>query len=98
MTLYIVTAYILLTLVAGRIAYFHMRVADGVEDEGLDRFMTGAMAMLIGSFWPLALPVAIVMWKPAKTPGEIKAERDAMAVRIQELEAELGIRGGDERP
>lgn len=90
------SAYLLIALVTARIAYGRIRAHDtalGNLDDVEDRILNGLGSTLIGVAWPVGLLIAVVMWKPAKTPAELKAERNAMADRIRELEAELGIRG-----
>jgi hypothetical protein len=61
--------------------------------DGEDAATNGIMALLLGCAWPLIIPFAAVVYRPAKTPEEVKVERDALQVRIRELETELQIRG-----
>lgn len=70
-----------------------VRAFGADEFDGVGAAIYGVMALMCGFFWPLAIPVAAVVYRPAKTPEEVKTERDALQVRIRELEADLQIRG-----
>jgi len=66
---------------------------DGGSDDAIDRFIAGFMSLFAGHFWPLAAPVALVLWKPRKTPEQVAVENEQMKQRIAQLERELGIGG-----
>lgn len=98
----IVGGYVLGWLLASRFAYHAIRndplIGETGDDDGIDRAMNGAMAFIVGLFWPLALPVAVVMWRPPPTRGQIAAaeqahddEKRALERRIAELERELNL-------
>lgn len=90
--------YAAIALLTARHIYGRIRASD-IKQWGADKFdgedamMNGVAALFAGVFWPLALIVLVVIYKPTKGAEELKAERDAMAKRIAELEAELGMRG-----
>jgi hypothetical protein len=93
----IVSGYVLAMLITGRFAYRAVREDMGSADP-IDRFMGAAVSLFAGMLWPLALPVAIVMWHPKPTSAEVEAELAERRVengklqrRITELERELGI-------
>lgn len=77
---------------AARIMFPHI-LDDGGSDDAIDRFIAGFMSLLGGHLWPLAVPVALVLWKPRKTPKQVEAENRQMKRHIAELERELGIGG-----
>lgn len=96
--LLILAAYPVAALLAARRVYSRIRTEEitrwGARNyAGSDAFMNGFTALFAGMFWPVMLIVLVVIHKPAKAPEELKAERDAMAKRIAELETELGMRG-----
>ena len=98
---WIITAgYFIGWLVCARIAYRTMleEVTYGTPDS-VDRFLSGTLGALISIFWPLIVPIAIVMWSPRPTVAErerkIEEQRDEIARqqrRIENLEYELGIK------
>ncbi len=91
----VVAGYTVATLLCGRIVFAAMRADDTMApEEGFEAVLLAALSMMTGLFWPLALPVALVMWHPRKTPAELREQIDARDQRIAELERELGIRSG----
>lgn len=81
------------TLAAGRAAFYFIRADEFMApDDGTETFLLGALAMITGLFWPLLLPLALVMWHPRKTPAELRERVQARDDRIAELERELGMR------
>lgn len=89
--------YAAIALLTARHVYGRIRASE-IAQWGADKFdgeaamMNGFAALFAGVFWPLALIVLVVIYKPVKAPEELKAERDAMAKRIRDLETDLGIR------
>lgn len=57
----------------------------------IDRGISGALAMLLGLLWPLALPIALVMVKPKPTQKALEAENVRLQRHIAELERESGL-------
>lgn len=99
MVLAIIGGYALIVLIAARFAYRPVREDFG-SDDATDRFMGAVVALIAGLFWPLALPVAIIMWHPKPTAAETEAalyeremENRQLQRRIAELERELKIGG-----
>ncbi len=62
-----------------------------LPDDQFDAVILAALSMMAGLFWPLALPIALVMWHPRKTPAELREQIGTRDQRIAELERELGI-------
>lgn len=93
-TQWVVLGYGLVSLFAARGVYSYMRSdfmgTSGDWDIG-DTVMVGYLALLVGWFWPLILPVAVVAWKPRKSPAERAAEKRKQEEYIRKLEKELGI-------
>lgn len=98
----IVSGYVLGWLLASRVAYHAIRndplMGDDSGNDAIDRAMNGGMAFFVGLLWPLALPIAFVMWRPPPTRGQIAAaerahddEKRALQRRIAELERELNL-------
>jgi hypothetical protein len=90
--LLVALGYEVAAFLAARMMFPHI-VDGGGSDDVIDRFAAGFMSMLAGHFWPLAAPVALVLWRPRKTPKQVEAENRQMKRRIAELERELGIGG-----
>ena len=88
--LVVVIAYEVAAFLAARHIYPRL---DPSGDDPVDRFMSALMSLFGGHFWPLAAPVALVLWKPHKTPEQVLAENEQMKQRIAQLERELGIGG-----
>lgn len=75
-------------------------MAESLKDYGVDWpfYMIGAVCLALT--WPVVLPVwavsvAAARWldgTPVLARAELEAERGQLAARIQQLEAELGIR------
>jgi len=93
----ILGGYALAVLLAARFIHCQMRLVDPPGDQ-IDDVLTSVLALIIALFWPLALPVAVVMWRPRKTPAELRREvedcREQITARdlcIAELERQLGI-------
>lgn len=86
----VVVAYEVIAFLAARRAYWGL---DADPDDSADKFMSALMSLFGGHFWPVALPVALVLWKPRKTPAQLQAENEQMKQHIAELERELGIGG-----
>lgn len=93
MILLVFAAYEIVALLAGRAAYATVRASDMAPGDNIEAGLVGALAMLVGQFWPLALPVAAVLWHPRRTPDEVLEENRRMQARITDLERELGIGG-----
>jgi hypothetical protein len=102
MALAIVGGYILVMLAVARRIYGTMRESESMAPEDrMDAAMIGALSLTISILWPLAIPVALVMWHPKPTAAETRAalaERDdenrQLQRRIAELERELKIGPG----
>lgn len=88
--LLVVIGYEVTAFLAARRAYWSL---DPDRDDPVDKFVMGCCALFFCQFWPVAAPVALVLWKPRKTPEQVEAENQAMKRRIAELERELGIGG-----
>jgi hypothetical protein len=86
----IFAGYCAAALVAARRVYWYM-LDDFEAEDGLERAGLTLLAFVCGVLWPLALPMALIMWAPRPTSREIEAEREQMQSRINELERELGI-------
>lgn len=86
----VVVAYEVIAFLAARRAYWSL---DADPDDSADKFMSALMSLLGGHFWPVALPVALVLWKPRKTPKQLQEENEQMKRHIADLERELGIGG-----
>lgn len=86
-------AYEVAAILAARFLFYALRRTEYGPDDGFEAGLLCALMLMAGQFWPLALPVALVMWKPRKTPQELKDEHEAALRRIAELERELGIGG-----
>lgn len=84
--------YEVAAFLAARMMFPHI-LDDGGSNDPIDRFLAGLMSLLAGRFWPLAAPVALVLWKPRKTPEQVQEENRQMKQHIAELERELGIAG-----
>jgi hypothetical protein len=94
----VIGGYAFAMLLMGRLAYRAIREDSGGGAPPIDAALDGAMALIVGLFWPLVLPVAVIMWHPKPTTAEISAalsEREMENRRLQrkitELERELGI-------
>ncbi len=87
----VVACYTVATVLCGRVIFAVMRAEFMTLDNRLEPVMIAVLGMLIGLFWPLALPTALIMWHPKKTPAELREQIDARDQRIAELERELGI-------
>lgn len=90
-------AYCLITMLGARWAYSAMRAYEISrsryhEFDTEDAIANGVMALMAGVLWPVALVVAAVIYKPRKTPEELRDELAERDRRIRELEKELGIR------
>lgn len=83
-------AYEAIAFLAARRAYWSLKPDP---DDSTDKFMSALMALFGGHFWPVALPVALVLWKPRKTPKQLQEENEQMKRHIADLEQELGIGG-----
>ena len=91
--------YALAWLVSARIVFYVARQDEYLApDDGMDYMLLAAMSVLTGLMWPLALPIALVVWHPRKTATELREaaataewERQKLATRIAELEREAGI-------
>lgn len=83
-------AYEVVAMAAARFAYPHM---DSDPDDQVEKVLLAGMLLFFGQLWPLAAPVALILWKPRKTPEQVQAENEQMKRRIDELERELGIGG-----
>lgn len=65
-------------------------------DQGADAFgydwegkaLAGVMAVTAAMLWPMIVVGAIILWRPSKTKGQIKAESEARKAKIVELESE----------
>lgn len=90
--LLVVLGYEVAAFLAARMMFPHI-LDDGDSNDPIDRFLAGFMSLLAGHFWPLAAPVALVLWKPRKTPEQLQAENEQMKRHIADLERELGIAG-----
>lgn len=89
---FLAIAYEIVALLAARVFYGAIRREDGaLMDGSVDNALMGLMGLIGGQFWPLALPIALVIWRPKKTPQEVAEENLRMKARIAELERELGI-------
>lgn len=84
----VVVVYEVIAFLAARRAYWSL---DPDQDDPVDKFVMACCALFFCQFWPVAAPVALVLWKPRKTPEQIEAENREMKQRIAELERELGI-------
>lgn len=89
--------YPAVALTAARLAYGPVRDTMG-DNDAFDHFMCAFAAMFAGAFWPLAIPIGVIMWHPAKTKAELEAEKAELHCekfelhrRIAELERELKI-------
>lgn len=97
MIAFFVTAYCLIGLLVARKVYSAMRAKE-IRQSGPDRFdgeiatLLAVLGVFAGAMWPAAILIGAIIYKPAKAPEELKAERDAMARRIHELENELGMK------
>jgi hypothetical protein len=89
----ILVAYETVALLASRVAFAAIRDTDGAPSDKVDAAGAGFVAFLAGHFWPLAAPIAAVMWRPRKTPDEVLEDNKRMREHIAELERELGIGG-----
>lgn len=87
---FVVVAYEVIAFLAARRAYWSLKPDP---DDLTDKFMAALVALFGGHFWPVALPVALVLWKPRKTPEQLQVENEQMKRHIAELERELGIGG-----
>lgn len=87
-----IIAYEVIALLTARMVFPRM-LDDGGSDDSVDRFFVALMALFGAQFWPLAAPIALVLWKPHKTPEQLRAENEQMKQHIAELERELGIGG-----
>lgn len=80
-----VIAYAIVALLAARHINYRLRL------EPCDAVGDAAFAMLLGCLWPLALPLAVVMWRPRQTPAELAEQVRQRDERIAELERDLRI-------
>lgn len=95
----IVAGYALASLLAARVVLRALR--ESVPDEDItDAVTSGLIALVCGLFWPLALPIALVLVHPKPTSAEVgaaerehEAEKRELRRRISELEREMGIGG-----
>jgi len=88
----VIGCYAVAWLVTARLAFYAIRSDDTMApDDGFEAVMMGLLSVIAGAFWPLALPVALVMWHPRKTPAELQEQIRARDRRIAELEREAGI-------
>jgi hypothetical protein len=95
----VIGGYILVMLAVARLIYGAMREDDIMAPEGrADEAMSAALALITSLLWPLAVPVALIMWHPKPTAAETRAalseretENRKLQGRITELERELGI-------
>lgn len=85
----VAVAYETAAFLAARMMFPHLADAS----DPVDRFMSAVVSLFAGHFWPLAAPIALVLWKPRKTPEQVQAENEQMKRHIAELEHELGIGG-----
>lgn len=86
--------YAIIWLFAARRVFYAFRNDHlGPPDDGIDTAMAGLLSLIIGMMWPLALPVALVIWKPRKTPAEFQEQLEARDRRIAELERARYARG-----
>lgn len=90
--LLVVLGYEVAAFLAARMMFPHI-LDDGGSDDPIDRFLAGFMSLFAGHFWPLAAPIALVLWKPRRTPEQVQEENRQMKQHIAELERELGIGG-----
>lgn len=88
----VVIAYEVVALMAARMAFPYI-LEDGGGDEPVDRFLAALLVLIGVQFWPLAAPIALILWKPRKTPEQVQEENRRMKQHIAELERELGIGG-----
>lgn len=93
MILLVFAAYEVVALLAARKAYAAVRASNMAPEDNIEARLVGALMMFAGQFWPLALPIAAVLWRPRKTPDEVMEENQQMRDRIAALERELGIGG-----
>lgn len=84
--------YAIAWLVTARCVFYAMRADEYAPDDKMDAVLLGILSVFAGLLWPLALPVALVMWHPRKTPAELREQLEARDRRIAELEREAGIR------
>lgn len=94
--MWFVIGYGIVTLACARFIYAYMcRDKYMKPEDGVDIAMTGFMSLLTALFWPLVLPIGLIIWRPRKSPEQILAERDAkiaeQAAYIRKLEIENGI-------
>jgi hypothetical protein len=95
----VVGGYILVMLAVARRIYGAMREDDIMAPENrTDEIMTAALSLVTSILWPLAVPLALVLWHPKPTAAETRAalseretENRKLQGRITELEHELGI-------
>lgn len=90
MILLVFIAYEVIAILAARSAYPRLDPDNG---DVADKFCMAAVSLIFGQFWPLAAPIALILWKPRKTPEQVAAENEQMRKRIAQLERELGIGG-----
>lgn len=88
----LVIAYEVIAVLAARMAYPYL-LEDAGTDEAIERFLAAFMALMGGNFWPLVAPIALVLWRPRKTPEQLQAENEQMKRHIADMERELGIGG-----
>jgi len=99
LALVIVGGYVLVILAVARRIYGALR-EDGImaPDDRTDEIMNAFLSLITGLLWPLALPIAVIMWHPKPTAAETRAalteretENRQLQQRIAELERELGV-------
>ena len=95
----VIGGYVLVMLAVARRVYGVLREDEFTDsDDRFDEVMCATMSLFIGAVWPLAIPVAVIMWHPKPTAAETRAalteretENRQLQRRIAELERELGI-------
>lgn len=94
--MWILIGYPIISILVSRFVFAAMCRDDYFKPDGKgDMIMVGLLAFIAGLFWPLIIPVRLIIWHPRKTPDQILAERDAkiaeQAAYIRKLEIENGI-------
>lgn len=88
--LIVAIAYEAVAFATARILFPYI-LEDGGGNEPVDRFAAALMALIGGHLWFLAAPIALILWRPRKTPEQLQEENRQMKQHIAELERELGI-------
>jgi hypothetical protein len=97
--MFVIGGYALVMLAFARRIYNALREDEIMApDDSFDAAMTASMSLLISIFWPLVIPVAVIMWHPKPTAAETRealyereTENRDLQRRIDQLERELGI-------